>query len=179
RKGVEHGSATWGNPKKDLEGMFNQKDDSRNILFSENIRMAINNEDVTDFKAQRNKNALIIGGSGSGKTRFFVKPNIMQLNADFVVTDPKGSILNELGVLLRAKENYDIRVLNLIDFSKSMHYNPLAYIKKEEDILKVVETIIKNTSAKDAKEDFWVTTEKLIYQALIAAILNYFEPEER
>lgn len=84
--------------------MFNQKDDSRNILFSENIRMAINNEDVTDFKAQRNKNALIIGGSGSGKTRFFVKPNIMQLNADFVVTDPKGSILNELGFSCEQKK---------------------------------------------------------------------------
>lgn len=179
RKGVEHGSATWGDPKKDMNGMYNKSDDSKNVLISENVKLAIDNDDVKDFKAQRNKNVAVIGGSGSGKTRFFVKPNAMQMNADYIVIDPKGSILNEIGYVMRAKKNYDIRVLNLVDFSKSMHYNPLAYIKKEEDILRVVETIIKNTSAKDAKEDFWVTTEKLIYQALISAILNYFEPEEQ
>lgn len=179
RKGVEHGSATWGNTQKELQGMYNRKDDSKNILFSKNVKMALDNKDVTDLKKQRNKNTLVIGGSGSGKTRFFVKPNIMQMNCDYIITDPKGTILNELGYVLRSKKNYDIRILNLIEFSKSMHYNPLAYIKKEEDILKVVETIMKNTSAKDAKEDFWVTTEKLIYQALISAILEYFEPEER
>lgn len=179
RKGVEHGSATWGNIQKELQGMYNRKDDSKNILFSKNVKMALDNKDVSDLKKQRNKNTLVIGGSGSGKTRFFVKPNIMQMNCDYIITDPKGTILNELGYVLRSKKNYDIRILNLIEFSKSMHYNPLAYIKKEEDILKVVETIMKNTSAKDAKEDFWVTTEKLIYQALISAILEYFEPEER
>lgn len=179
RAGVEHGSAKWGDPKTDLKGMYNEKEDTKNILFTKNAKMVVNNDELTHHKYHRNKNAIIIGGSGSGKTRFFVKPNIMQMNSDFVITDPKGSILNELGYLLRAKKNYDIKVLNLIDFSKSMHYNPLAYVKDEKDILKLVETIIKNTSAKDAKEDFWVTAEKLLYQALLSAILEYFEPEDR
>lgn len=179
RSGVEHGSAKWGDPKTDLKGMYNEKEDTKNILFTKNAKMVVNNDELTHHKYHRNKNAIIIGGSGSGKTRFFVKPNIMQMNSDFVITDPKGSILNELGYVLRAKKNYDIKVLNLIDFSKSMRYNPLAYVKDEKDILKVVETIIKNTSAKDAKEDFWVTAEKLLYQALLSAILEYFEPEDR
>lgn len=179
RAGVEHGSAKWGDPKVDLKGMYNEKEDTKNIVFTKNAKMVVNNDELTHHKYHRNKNAIIIGGSGSGKTRFFVKPNIMQMNSDFVITDPKGSILNELGYLLRAKKNYDIKVLNLIDFTKSMRYNPLAYVKDEKDILKVVETIIKNTSAKDAKEDFWVTAEKLLYQALLSAILEYFEPEDR
>lgn len=179
RSGVEHGSAKWGDPKTDLKGMYNEKEDTKNILFTKNAKMVVNNDELTHHKYHRNKNAIVIGGSGSGKTRFFVKPNIMQMNSDFVITDPKGSILNELGYVLRAKKNYDIKVLNLIDFSKSMRYNPLAYVKDEKDILKIVETIIKNTSAKDAKEDFWVTAEKLLYQALLSAILEYFEPEDR
>lgn len=179
RAGVEHGSAKWGDPKVDLKGMYNEKEDTKNIVFTKNAKMVVNNDELTHHKYHRNKNAIIIGGSGSGKTRFFVKPNIMQMNSDFVITDPKGSILNELGYLLRAKKNYDIKILNLIDFTKSMRYNPLAYVKDEKDILKVVETIIKNTSAKDAKEDFWVTAEKLLYQALLSAILEYFEPEDR
>ena len=179
RKGVEHGSAKWGVPKEDLKGMYNEKNDMKNIVFTEKIKMAINNNDLPSHKYHRNKNTIIIGGSGSGKTRFFVKPNIMQMNSDYVITDPKGSILNELGYLLRSKKNYDIKVLNLIEFDKSMRYNPLAYVKNEQDILKVVETIIKNTSAKDAKEDFWVTTEKLLYQALLSAILDYFPEKEK
>lgn len=179
RKGVEHGSAEWGNPKKDLKKMYNKENDTKNIIFTENTKMVVNNDELSHHQYHRNKNAIIVGGSGSGKTRFFVKPNIMQMNSDYVITDPKGGILKDLGYLLRAKKNYNIKVLNLIEFDKSMRYNPLAYVKNEQDILKVVETIIKNTSGKDAKEDFWVTTEKLLYQALLSVILDYFEPEER
>ena len=179
RKGVEHGSAEWGEVNKDLKGMYNEEDNTKNILFSESVKMAIENDDLSEHKSHRNKNTIVVGGSGSGKTRSFVKPNIMQMNSDYVVTDPKGSILNEVGDILRTQKNYNIKVLNLIDFEKSMRYNPLAYVKNEQDILKVVETIIKNTSGKDAKEDFWVTAEKLLYQALLSIILDYFEPEEK
>jgi type IV secretion system protein VirD4 len=179
RKGVEHGSAEWGDPKKDLKGMYIEDNDFKNIIFTEKTKLAVNNSDLSHHKYHRNKNAIIVGGSGSGKTRFFVKPNLMQMNSDYVITDPKGDILNDLGYMLRAKENYDIKVLNLIDFDKSMRYNPFDYIEKEQDILKLVETIIKNTSAKDAKEDFWVTAEKLLYQTLISVILDYFPKEEQ
>lgn len=179
RQGVEHGSAEWGIPKKDLKGMYNEKDDTKNIIFSEKTKMVVDNDELTNHEYHRNKNTIIIGGSGSGKTRFFVKPNIMQMNCDYVITDPKGDILNDLGYMLRSQKNYNIKVLNLIEFDKSMRYNPLAYVKNEQDILKVVQTLIKNTSGKDAKEDFWVTAEKLLYQALIGAILEYFEPEEK
>lgn len=179
RKGVEHGSAEWGKPKKDLKGMYDEKDNSKNILFSENTKMIVDNDELKSFDYHRNKNTIVVGGSGSGKTRFFVKPNIMQMNSDYVITDPKGSILNDLGYMLKVEKNYNIKVLNLIEFDKSMRYNPLAYVKNEQDILKVVQTIIKNTSGKDAKEDFWVTAEKLLYQALIGVILDYFEPEEQ
>lgn len=179
REGVEHGSAKWGVPNKDLKGMYNEKDEFENVMFSQNTKLAINNSDVSHPTLERNKNALIVGGSGSGKTRFFVKPNIMQMNSDYVITDPKGDILNELGWVLRAKKDYNIQVLNLIDFDKSMRYNPLAYIKNEQDILKVIETLIKNTQGKDAKDDFWVSTEKLVYQALIGAIMEFFYEEDR
>ena len=179
RTGVEHGSAEWGIPNKDLKGMYNQKDNTENIIFTENTKMAIDNSKLSSHEFHRNKNTIVIGGTGSGKTRFFVKPNIMQMNSDYVITDPKGDILNDLGYLLRAKKNYDIKVLNLIDFDKSMRYNPLAYVKNEQDILKLVETLIKNTSGKDAKEDFWVNAEKLLYQALLGMILEFMDPEDR
>lgn len=178
RKGIEYGSAEWGSPEEDLKGMYIPKKDRKNIIFTEKVKMAVNNENLEHHKYHRNKNIIVIGGSGSGKTRFFAKPNIMQMHSDYVITDPKGSILSDLGYMLR-KNKYNIKVLNLIEFEKSMRYNPLAYIKKEQDILKVVETIIKNTSGKDAKEDFWVTTEKLLYQALLGAILEYFKPEDQ
>ena len=178
RKGIEYGSAEWGSPEEDLKGMYIPKKDRKNIIFTEKVKMAVNNENLDHHKYHRNKNIIVIGGSGSGKTRFFAKPNIMQMHSDYVITDPKGSILSDLGYMLR-KNKYNIKVLNLIEFEKSMRYNPLAYIKKEQDILKVVETIIKNTSGKDAKEDFWVTTEKLLYQALLGAILEYFKPEDQ
>ena len=129
-------------------------------------------------KYARNKNILVIGGSGSGKTRFFVKPNLMQMHSSYVVTDPKGTVLVECGKML-SKNNYQIKVLNTINFAKSMHYNPFAYIRSEKDILKLVNTIIVNTKGEgqQASEDFWVKAEKLYYTALIAYIW-YEAPEE-
>ena len=129
-------------------------------------------------KYARNKNVLVIGGSGSGKTRFFVKPNLMQMHSSYVVTDPKGTVLIECGKLL-AKSGYRIKILNTINFRKSMHYNPFAYLRSEKDILKLVNTIIVNTKGEGEKssEDFWVKAEKLYYTALIGYI--YYEaPEE-
>lgn len=128
-------------------------------------------------KYARNKNILVIGGSGSGKTRFFVKPNLMQLHSSYCVTDPKGTILVECGKMLQ-KHGYKIKVLNTINFAKSMHYNPFAYIRSEKDILKLVNTIIANTKGDGEKsgEDFWVKAERLYYTALIGYI--YYEAPE-
>ena len=129
-------------------------------------------------KYARNKNVVVIGGSGSGKTRFFVKPNLMQMHSSYVVTDPKGTVLLEVGRMLQ-KGGYEIKVLNTINFKKSMHYNPFVYIRSEKDILKLVNTIIANTKGDGDKsgEDFWVKAEKLYYQALIGYIW-YEAPEE-
>lgn len=177
RHGVEHGSARWGS-FDELKDLYDRTNPNNNIMLSENINLALKDDNI-EPKNRRNKNILLVGGSGSGKTRFFVKPSIMDLNADFVVTDPKGTILNELGYLL-SKNNYNIKVLNLIDFDKSMRYNPLAYIEKEQDILRVIETIIRNTSSTNqGSEDFWVKAEKLLYQALFSVVLDYFPKEEQ
>jgi type IV secretion system protein VirD4 len=129
-------------------------------------------------KYARNKNILVVGGSGSGKTRFFVKPSLMQLHSSYCVTDPKGTILIECGKLLR-RNGYSIKVLNTIDFKKSLHYNPFQYIKNEKDILKFVTALIANTKGEDTKgsEDFWVKAEVLLYCALIGFII-YEAPEE-
>ena len=120
-------------------------------------------------KYARNKNVVVIGGSGSGKTRFFVKPNLMQLHSSYVLTDPKGTVLIECGKLLQ-RAGYRIKVLNTINFRKSMHYNPFVYIRSEKDVLKVVNTLIVNTKGEGEKsaEDFWVKAERLLYCALIA-----------
>ncbi len=129
-------------------------------------------------KYARNKNILVVGGSGSGKTRFFLKPNLMQMHSSYVVTDPKGTVLVECGKMLE-KNGYDIKVLNTINFKKSMHYNPFAYLRSEKDILKLVQTIIANTKGEGEKssEDFWVKAERLYYTALIG-YLYYEAPEE-
>ncbi|MDN9863792.1 type IV secretory system conjugative DNA transfer family protein, partial [Clostridioides difficile] len=129
-------------------------------------------------KYARNKNILVIGGSGSGKTRFFVKPNLMQMHSSYVVTDPKGTVLVECGKLLQ-RGGYRIKVLNTINFKKSMRYNPFAYIRSEKDILKLVNTLIANTKGDGEKagEDFWVKSERLFYCALIGYIW-YEAPEE-
>lgn len=130
-----------------------------------------------DPRTARNKNVLVVGGSGSGKTRFFIKPNLMQCHSSYVVTDPKGSILIECGKLLQRK-GYRIKVLNTINFQKSMHYNPFAYIHSEQDILKLVTALIANTKGEGrAGDDFWVKAETLLYTALIAYI-HYEAPVE-
>ena len=175
RQGVEYGSARWGTAE-DIKPYVDEKDDN-NVILTETERLTMNSRPKNP-KYARNKNILVIGGSGSGKTRFFVKPNIMQLHSSYCVTDPKGTILVECGNLL-AKARYQIKVLNLINFKKSMHYNPFMYIYSEKDILKLVNTIIANTKGEGDKsgEDFWVKAEKLYYQALIGYIW-YEAPED-
>ena len=175
RQGVEYGSARWGTPE-DIKPYVDEKDDN-NIILTETERLTMSSRPKNP-KYARNKNILVVGGSGSGKTRFFVKPNIMQLHSSYCVTDPKGTILVECGNLL-VKARYQIKVLNLINLKKSMHYNPFMYIHSEKDILKLVNTIIANTKGEGDKsgEDFWVKAEKLYYQALIGYIW-YEAPED-
>ena len=148
-----------------------------NILLTQTERLTMNGR-PKDPKTARNKNVLVIGGSGSGKTRFFVKPNLMQMHSSFCITVPKGSLLIEVGQLLR-RGGYQIKVLNTINFSKSMRYNPFAYLHSEKDILKLVNTIIANTKGDGEKsaEDFWVKSERLFYTALIGYIW-YEAPED-
>ena len=175
RKGVEYGSARWGTPE-DIKPYID-KDFFSNILLTNTERLTMNSRPKKP-KFARNKNVLVIGGSGSGKTRFFVKPNLMQMTTSYCVTDPKGTILVECGKMLQ-KGGYKIRSLNTINFKKSMHYNPFAYIRSEKDILKLVNVIIANTKGDGEKsgEDFWVKAERLLYCALIGYI--YYEaPEE-
>ena len=176
RHGVEYGSARWGTPK-DIEPYMDKENFENNILLTQTERLQMNGRPSSP-KYARNKNVLIIGGSGSGKTRFFVKPNLMQMHSSYVVTDPKGTVLLEVGKMLQSN-GYRIKVLNTINFTKSCHYNPFSYIRSEKDILKLVNTIIVNTKGEgaQAKEDFWVKAEKLYYQALIAYIW-YEAPEE-
>ena len=175
RQGVEYGSARWGTPA-DIKPYVDEKDDN-NIILTETEKLTMSSRPKNP-KYARNKNILVVGGSGSGKTRFFVKPNIMQLHSSYCITDPKGTLLIECGNLL-AKAKYQIKVLNLINFKKSMHYNPFMYIHSEKDILKLVNTIIANTKGEGDKsgEDFWVKAEKLYYQALIGYIW-YEAPED-
>lgn len=175
RQGVEYGSARWGLPrdiKPYMDPVF-----ENNILLTATERLMMSGRPKKP-KYARNKNVLVIGGSGSGKTRFYVKPNLMQMHSSYVVTDPKGTVLVECGKML-VKNHYRVKVLNTINFAKSMHYNPFAYIRSEKDILKLVNTIIVNTKGEgqQASEDFWVKAEKLYYTALIAYIW-YEAPEE-
>lgn len=175
RKGIEYGSARWGTPE-DIKPYIDE-DFYNNILLTNTERLTMNGRPKNP-KFARNKNVLVIGGSGSGKTRFFVKPNLMQMTTSYCVTDPKGTILVECGKMLQ-KGGYKIRSLNTINFKKSMHYNPFAYIRSEKDILKLVNVIIANTKGDGEKsgEDFWVKAERLLYCALIGYI--YYEaPEE-
>ncbi|CUM95095.1 conjugal transfer coupling protein TraG [Agathobacter rectalis] len=175
RQGVEYGSARWGTAK-DIEPYVDPVFEN-NVLLTATERLMMSGRPKQP-KYARNKNILVIGGSGSGKTRFFVKPNLMQMHSSYVVTDPKGTVLVECGRML-SKNDYRIKVLNTINFAKSMHYNPFAYIRSEKDILKLVNTIIVNTKGEgqQASEDFWVKAEKLYYTALIAYIW-YEAPEE-
>ena len=173
RRGVEYGSARWGGPK-DIAPYIDPVFDN-NILLTQTERLTMNNR-PKDPKTARNKNVLVIGGSGSGKTRFFVKPNLMQCVSkgyptSFVITDPKGSLIGEVGQLL-VRCGYRVKVLNTINFSKSMRYNPFRYIHSEKDILKLVNTLICNTKGEGEKsaEDFWIKSERLLYSALIGYI---------
>lgn len=173
RKGVEYGSARWGNAK-DIEP-YTDPVFQNNVILTQTERLTMNSR-PKDPKTARNKNVLIVGGSGSGKTRFWLKPNLMQCHSSFVVTDPKGSIVVECGKLL-LREGYKVKILNTINFKKSMHYNPFAYIRSEKDILKLVTTLITNTKGEGkAGDDFWVKAETLLYTALIAYI--YYEAPE-
>ncbi len=175
RKGMEYGSARWGGAediKPYIDPVF-----ENNVLLTQTERLMMSSRPKQP-KYARNKNILVIGGSGSGKTRFFVKPNLMQMHSSYVVTDPKGTVLIECGKLLQ-RGRYKIKVLNTINFKKSMKYNPFAYLRSEKDILKLVNTIIANTKGDGDKsgEDFWVKAEKLYYTALIGYIW-YEAPDE-
>ena len=177
REGKEYGSARWGTPK-DIKPYIDEKYDN-NVLFTNTERLTMNGR-PSNPKYARNKNVLVIGGSGSGKTRFFVKPNLMQMHSSYVVTDPKGTIVLECGKMLE-NHGYEIKILNTINFKKSMKYNPFAYLKSEKDILKMVQTIIANTKGEGEKagEDFWVKAEKLYYTALIGYIYYEAPREEK
>ncbi len=169
RKGCEYGSARWGNAEDIKPYMADKFED--NVILTETERLTMDGRPKAGPKYARNKNILVIGGSGSGKTRFYVKPNLLQMHSSYVVTDPKGTVLNEVGKALQ-DGGYAIKVLNTINFKKSMHYNPLAYIRSEKDILKLVNTIIANTKGEGSQsgEDFWVKAERLYYSALIGYI---------
>ncbi|MBO4219859.1 MAG: type IV secretory system conjugative DNA transfer family protein [Clostridia bacterium] len=174
RKNTEYGSARWGT-HEDI-APFEDPVFEKNVILTQTERLTMSAR-PKDPKYARNKNVLVVGGSGSGKTRFFIKPNLMQMHSSYVVTDPKGSIVTECGRLLQ-RNGYRIRIFNTINFAKSHHYNPLAYIRSEKDILKLVNTLITNTKG-DGKtgDDFWVKAETLLYTALIG-YLHYEVPEE-
>lgn len=204
RQGEEYGSAVWGG-EKDIEPYMDCSNPDNNVILTKTESLTMGKP--SEPKYARNKNILVIGGSGSGKTRFFVKPNLMQMHSSYVVTDPKGTVLVECGKMLargrpaRGKngevlytvdkdgkrqivyEPYKIKVFNTIDFAKSMHYNPFAYISeknREKDILKFVEVLIKNTSSSQqpSGDDFWVKAEKLLYTTYIALIFAMYDPEQ-
>ena len=174
RHGVEYGSARWGN-SDDIKPFINPKFD-QNILLTQTERVMVGRNKIPKYNI--NKNVLVIGGSGSGKTRFHIKPNLMQMNASYIVTDPKGTVVEECGKMLQ-RGGYEIKILNTINFKQSMRYNPFKYIYCENDILKLVNCIMENTKGEDSKggEDFWSKAEALYYQALIAYIW-YEAPEE-
>ncbi len=178
RKGCEYGSARWGNAEDIKPYMADKFED--NVILTETERLTMDGRPKAGPKYARNKNILVIGGSGSGKTRFYVKPNLLQMHSSYVVTDPKGTVLNEVGKALQ-DGGYAIKVLNTINFKKSMHYNPLAYIRSEKDILKLVNTIIANTKGEGSQsgEDFWVKAERLYYSALIGYIWYEAPKEEK
>ena len=174
RHGMEYGSARWGTPK-DIEPFMAPKF-SDNIILTKTERLMMSNR-PPDPKNARNKNVLVVGGSGSGKTRFWLKPNLLQMHSSYVVTDPKGSIVVECGNAL-LKNGYKVRILNTINFKKSMHYNPFAYVHSEKDILKLVTTLMTNTKGEGSGGDpFWEKSERLLLTALIA-YLHYEAPVE-
>ena len=176
RKNLEYGSARWGT-KEDIAPFVDPVFEN-NVILTQTESLMMSNR-PKEPKNARNKNVLVIGGSGSGKTRFFLKPNLMQCHSSYVVTDPKGSVVCEVGKLLE-RNNYKIKIFNTINFKKSMHYNPFAYLHSEKDILKLVTTLITNTKG-DGKsgDEFWTKAETLLYTALIGYIHYEAPPEEQ
>ena len=174
----EYGSARWGT-QKDIEPYVDTENPKNNIILTQTESLTMNGRPPNP-KYARNKNIIVVGGSGSGKTRFFVKPNLMQMHSSYVVTDPKGTIVIECGKMLQ-KAGYRIKIINTINMDKSMHYNPFAYIHSEEDILNLANTIITNTEGEGDKsgEDFWKKAERLLYCAFIALIYYEFPVEEK
>lgn len=176
RTGEESGSARWGSEKDGLK-FKDQTSEDNNLIFTDKFGMALKRKKF-DLELDRNLNTIVIGGSGSGKTRNYVKPNLMQLNASYFVTDPKGTLLEEVGYLFR-DEGYKIKSFNTINFDQSLHYNPLAYVKTDADILSFVNCVIANTSGEGSKGDpFWENAERLLYTALIALLRDWFSPED-
>ncbi len=169
--GKEHGDAKWGNPSDMYHNKLVAKKYENNMLLTQTERMSLNTR-----QTHKNNNVLIIGGAGTGKTRGYVKPNLMQLHSSYVITDPKGTVLIECGQML-VDAGYRVISFNTLDFGQSMHYNPFSYVKKEEDILVMIDLIIKNCKSKDAKDDFWTDYEKLLYQAIFSYVF-YELPEE-
>ena len=172
RPGEEHGSSRWGT-KADIKPFVN-KTFSQNIILAQDVYMNID-ERVPNPKFSRNKNVCIIGGSGTGKTRFFVKPNLMQMHSSYVITDPKGTLYDEMRGMFE-RNGYEVRAFNTVDMSRSCCFNPLSYITCETDILEVVNCIIENTKGKGEKsnEDFWVKSERLLYNAVIAYLFDWY-----
>jgi len=174
RHNKEYGSARWGK-HEDIEP-FVDSEFANNVILSETERITMNSR-PKDPKYARNKNVLVVGGSGSGKTRFFIKPNLLQMHSSYVLTDPKGTVINEVGNAF-VEKNYKIKVFNTIDFTRSMHYNPFAYLHSEKDILKLVTTLIANTKGEGkGGDEFWEKAEKLLYSALIGYIY-YVAPKQ-
>ena len=178
RHGAEYGTARWGSPK-DIAPFINPNF-SQNILLTDTERLTLG-EIADPEKRNVNLNVLVIGGSGSGKTRYHIKPNLLQMNGSYVCSDPKGTVVEEVGRVLMQKGGYKLKILNTIDFSASMHYNPFCYLHSETDILSLVTVIMENTQGKDNKggEDFWRKAEALLYQALIAYIYYEAPAEEK
>jgi len=170
----EHGSAIWGNVRN-INKKYRHRSPNHNILLTEHFRLSLNSR-----KHLRNLNVLVVGGSGSGKTRYYAKPNIMQANCSFLITDPKGELLRDTGYLLE-KEGYKVRVFDLIDMEKSFCYNPFRYIRDDKDVLKLVTNLIRNTTPKTAGniDPFWEKSETALLQALMLYLFHEAPEEEQ
>ncbi len=177
RTGEDQGSAKWGE-EKDGERFKDKSDSDNNLIFSEKYGMALSRKKF-DMRVDRNLNVMVVGGSGSGKTRSYVLPNLMQINSDFFVTDPKGTLPGDVGHLL-CDNGYNMKVFNTIDFSGSLKYNPLKYVKTDAEILSFVNCLIKNTTPESSSsmDPFWENSEKLLYVALISLLRDWFRPED-
>ena len=174
RKGEEHGSAKWGDPRQ-ICRKYAEKDKGQNVILTQNVRIGLDGR-----KHRRNLNVLVVGGSGAGKTRFYAKPNVMQANTSYVVLDPKGEILRDTGCLLE-QQGYDIKVLDLINTSRSHGFNPFVYLRDDKDVLRLVSNLIRNTTPKGAQSNdpFWERAETALLEALILYLVNEAPPEEQ